>query len=570
LCLKSRAIGILFYRDHGLAGLRSILSATAWVKPWTESWDLKSMLSHAWRAALFYAFLSNALFLMGCTKVGPDFLRPEAAVSPNWMEAGDPRVKSGSSEYRDWWRVFDDPALNGLIDRAYRENLSLRIAGLRVLEARAQLGIVRGELYPQSQQAFGSLEYNRSSAHGAQSAFTHNLSYWQSEIGLSISWEVDFWGKFRRAVDSANANWLASVADYDSALVSLTADVASSHISLRTIEKQLDIARRNVETQEESLKLAEARLKYGSASELDVAQAKTVLNNTLASVPALEILLRQTRNALCILLGMAPNDLANLLEGPSKIPSPPPEVVVGIPADLLKRRPDIRSAEYQAEAQSALIGVAKADLYPALSLSGVFGFLSSDIAPSQLSDVFQWKSRDILAGPAVRWDILNYGQITNNVRVQDTRFQQSLVAYQNTVLQAQQEVENSLSAFLRAQERADFLAKSAAAARRSVDLALLQYQEGVRDFTTVLTAQQTLLAEQDNLVTTLGNISLSLVGVYRALGGGWQIREGNDLVPPETKEAMMKRTNWGNLLAPAVYMPPAAEIPESLIRPPDW
>ena len=165
---------------------------------------------------------------------------------------------------------------------------------------------------------------------------------------------------------------------------------------------------------------------------------------------------------------------------------------------------------------------------------------------------------------------LNYGQITNAIRVQDARFQQLLVSYQNTVLLAQQEVENALSAFLRSQERADFLAKSAAAARRSVDLALLQYQEGVRDFTTVLTAQQALLAEQDKLVTTLGNVSLSLVGVYRALGGGWQIREGNDLVPPETKEAMMKRTNWGNLFAPAVYMPPVAEIPESLIRPPDW
>jgi NodT family efflux transporter outer membrane factor (OMF) lipoprotein len=528
------------------------------------------MRSNAWLATLLYALLSNALFLMGCVKVGPDFLRPEAVVAQNWQEAEYPGVNNAPAEYRNWWQAFGDPVLDQMIDQAYRENLPLRIAGLRVLEARAQLGIAVGELYPQSQQAFGSLEYNRTSARAPQSASDQYLKFRQSEIGLSVSWEIDFWGKFRRAIDSANANWLASVADYDNALVSLTADVANSYISLRTIEKQLDIARQNVETQKESLKIAEARFKYGSVSELDVEQARTVLNNTIASVPALETQLRQTQNALSILLGMAPNNLADLLDGPSDIPSPPPQVAVGIPADLLRRRPDIRAAEHRAELQCALIGVARAELYPAFSLSGVFGFLSSDVPPFQLSDMFQWKSREIRAGPVVHWSILNYGQITNNVRVQDARFQQLLVAYQNTVLQAQQEVENSLSAFLKAQERADFLAKSAAAAKRSIDLAVLQYQEGVKDFTTVLTAQQALLAEQDNLASTLGNISLSLVGVYRALGGGWQIREGNDPVPPEFKEVMGKRVNWGNLLAPAAYMPPVAEIPESLIHPPDW
>jgi NodT family efflux transporter outer membrane factor (OMF) lipoprotein len=529
------------------------------------------MRSNGWLAALSCVLFFSAFFLVGCAKVGPDFLRPEATVSPDWMEVEDARVKRGSeAEYRDWWQVFDDPVLNGLIDQAYRENLPLRIAGLRVLEARAQLGIAVGELYPQSQQAFGSLEYNWTSARAPQSVFNQNLKSWQSEIGLSASWEIDFWGKFGRAIDSANANWLASIADYDNALVSLMADVANSYISLRTIEKRLDIARRNVETQEGSLKIAEARFRYGSAGELDVEQARTVLNNTLASVPALEAQLRQTKNALSILLGMAPNNLANLLSGPSNISSPPPEVAVGIPADLLRRRPDIRAAEHRAELQCALIGVAKAELYPAFSLSGVFGFLSSDVGAFQLSDMFQWKSRDILAGPAVRWNIFNYGQITNNIRVQDARFQQSLVAYQNTVLKAQQEVEDALVAFLRALERADLLAKSSVAAKRSFDLAVLQYQEGVKDFTTVLTAQQALLAEQDNLAATLGSISLSLVGVYRALGGGWQIREGNDPVPREMKEVMAKRTNWGTLLAPASYMPPVAGIPESLIHPPDW
>jgi NodT family efflux transporter outer membrane factor (OMF) lipoprotein len=303
---------------------------------------------------------------------------------------------------------------------------------------------------------------------------------------------------------------------------------------------------------------------------LDVEQAKTTLNNTLASIPTLEAQLRQAKNALSILLGLPPSNLADILADASEIPEPPPQVVLGIPADLLRRRPDIRSAEYQATAQSAQIGVAKADLYPAFSLTGTFGFLSSDVGNFKLSDMFQWKSRTVQAGPSFQWNIFNYGRIKNNVRVQDARFEQLLVAYQNAVLKAQQEAEDNLVAFLRAQERAEFLAKSATAAKRSLDLAVLQYREGVKDFTTVLTAQQALLNEQDNLATTLGNISSNLVGVYRALGGGWEIREGKELVPPEIREEMAKRTHWGKLLAPISYVPPESGQPESFIRLPDW
>ena len=528
------------------------------------------MRNNARLVALCYALFSSTLFLTGCTKVGPDFHRPEPVVAREWLEAEDPKVKSEPVEYRDWWQAFSDPVLDRLIDLAYRENLPLRIAGLRVLEARAQLGIAVGELYPQSQQAFGFLEYNRISPGASQSVSNPSQKFWQSEIGLSASWEIDFWGKFRRAIESDHAGWLASVADYDSALVSLTADVASSYIFLRTIEKRIDIARRNAEIQKESLRIAEARFKYGSVSELDVEQAKTVLNSSLASIPALETQLQQTKNVLSIQLGMAPNPLANLLAEAAGIPAPPSQVAVGIPAQLLRRRPDIRAAEYRAEAQCALIGVAKAELYPAISLTGVFGFVSSDAGGSHLSDMFQWKSRTILAGPVVRWNILNYGQITNNVRVQDARFQQLLVGFQSIVLQAQQEVEDALIAFLKAQDRAEYLARSAEAAKRSLEIAILQYQQGTKDFTTVLSAQQALLNEQDSLATTLGDISRNLVGVYRALGGGWQIREGEELVPQGVLEAMAKRTNWGNLLAPAVYMPPAAESSESGLRPPDW
>jgi NodT family efflux transporter outer membrane factor (OMF) lipoprotein len=509
------------------------------------------------------------ILLSGCVKIGPNFIRPKAAVSPNWLDAGDKRVKSEPAEYRNWWQLLNDPVLDRLIDRAYRENLSLRIAGVRVLEARAQLGIAVGGLFPQTQQAIGSFQYNRTSEYAPNFA-SSLLNYRQSEIGLLASWELDFWGKFRRAIESADASLLATVADYDNTLVSLTADVANSYILIRTVEKRLGIAHENVETQKESLKIAEARFKYGTVSQLDVEQAKTVLNDTLASIPGLETQLRQAKNALSVLLGLPPSLLMDELAGASEIPVSPPQVVVGIPTDLLRRRPDIRSVELRAVAQCAQIGVAKADLYPAFSLSGTFGFLSSDVGKFNLSDMFLWKSRTAQAGPSVQWNILNYGRITNNVRVQDARFQELLITYQNAVLTAQQEVENNLTAFLRAQERAEFLAQSVTAAKRSLDLAVRQYREGAKDFTTVLVTQQALLNEQDNLATTLGNVSSSLVGIYRALGGGWEIRGGKDLVPPEIKMEMAKRTNWGKLLAPASYNPPVSEEPKSSIRFPDW
>jgi NodT family efflux transporter outer membrane factor (OMF) lipoprotein len=518
----------------------------------------------------YVILLVPILLACGCIKLGPNFARPRVRVSQAWMDAGDQRVKTERAEYRNWWQAFNDPVLDRLIGRAYKENLTLRVAGVRVLEARAQLGIAVGELYPQAQQAFGSVVYNRVSANSPQTGSGSGVSFWQSEIGLLASWELDFWGKFRRAIESADASWRATVADYDNALVSLTADVANSYILITTLEKRLGIARQNVETQKESLKVAEARFHYGTTSQLDVEQAKTVLNNTLASIPILETQLRQAKNALSVLLGLPPSHLADILGGASEIPVSPPQVVVGIPADLLRRRPDIRSAEHQAAAQCALIGVAKGDLYPAFSLTGTFGFLSSDVGTFKLSDMFDWKSRTAQAGPSVTWNILNYGRIMNNVRVQDARFEQLLITYQSTVLKAQQEVEDALVAFLKAQEQADFFAQSVAAAKRSLDLAVLQYREGTKDFTTVLVAEQALLTEQNNLALTLGSISANLVGVYRALGGGWEIREGKELIPSDIRETMAERTHWGKLLAPASYNLPAPEEPKSTIRLPDW
>lgn len=507
-------------------------------------WDIKRL-----------GFYPVLLLLSGCM-VGPDYVPPVTETAKQWLEAEDRRLKTTSGNDRQWWKTFKDPTLDRLIDRAYRDNLTIRMAGVRVLEARAQLGVAIGDLYPQNQQLTGSLSKIHLSQHASQAAFSHIFDYAQSQLGLTASWEIDFWGKFRRAIESADAGFQAALADYNNALVSLTADVAHAYITIRTLEKRLSIARQNLDTQKETLHIAKIRYNGGTTSERDVEQARTVLANTQASIPTLEIGLRRQRNALAVLLGMPPGRIGELLTATAQIPAPPAQVAVGIPAELLRRRPDVRRAEWQAVAQSAGIGATKADLYPAISLTGTFGVLSTDVGSFSLGDVFLWKSRTANFGPALQWNIFNYGQITNQVRVQDARLQALLISYQNTVLTAQREVEDSLVAFLRSQERAQALADSTAAAQRSLDLATLQYRQGITDFTTVLTAQQALLSEQDDLAGTLGDISTNLVGVYRALGGGWQVREGQDVVPDAIKAQMALRTDWGGLLTPAAQSSP--------------
>jgi NodT family efflux transporter outer membrane factor (OMF) lipoprotein len=373
-------------------------------------------------------------------------------------------------------------------------------------------------------------------------------SFWVTQFGLGASWELDLWGKFRRAIEGADASLMASVADYDDALVSLATQVASAYVNIRTYEERLRIARENAGIQRESLRLADVRFRNGETSETDVEQARSEYAQTRSQIPQLEIGLRQNQHALSVLLGMPPSDLQDRLGPGGPIPAAPAEVAIGIPADLLRRRPDIRAAEEQAAAQSALIGATKADLYPAFSLSGTFGFLSTDIGGADLSDAFDWKSRVVSFGPAVVWNVLNYGQITNQVRAQDAAFQQAVLSYQNTVLQAQQEVEDALASFLGAQASVALLAEAVAAARRSVDLATIEYREGATDYTTVLTAQQNLLEQQDQLAVTQGSVAQGLISLYRALGGGWQARAGEAFVRADIKDAMAERTDWGGLL----------------------
>ena len=528
------------------------------------------------RRSLAVGTLGLLLLMAGCTKVGPDFVKPDAPIADGWSEVGEMQLNATQTDHASWWRSFDDTVLDQLVDEAYNQNLTLQIAGLRIIEARAQLGLAVGSAWPQQQQATVDALYSTPSDNTAGSVALEDT--WNYNTGVNIAWEIDFWGKFRRGIESADAALLASIADYDTVLISLTADVADVYVIIRTFEERLAIARENVKIQERSLNIADVRFRNGATTELDVQQAKTLLFSTQATIPVLEAGLRQGENALSILLGKPPGQIRQTLGAAGQIPAPPTEVAVGIPADLLRRRPDVRGAELQAAAQSALIGVAKADFYPSVALLGSIGLAatqSSNTTASGTSGISEWFTGDSLTftgGPAVTWNIFNYGQISNNVRTQDARLQQLLVNYQNVVLRAAQEVEDSTVGFVRSQEQARYLTESVTAALRSVDLAVIQYRDGAVDYTRVLNTQQSLIGQQDQSTIVRGDIARNLVSMYRALGGGWQLREGNDFVPASTKEVMEERTNWGDILTPDkedTAVPPRT-TPDDRYRRPDW
>jgi NodT family efflux transporter outer membrane factor (OMF) lipoprotein len=476
------------------------------------------------------------LCLCGCTspgeyirngfKVGPNYQTPPAAVAPDWIDAADQRVRREGDDLSKWWAVFNDPVLNRLIDDTYRQNLTLRQARQRVLEARAQLGIAVGNLFPQQQSLNGSLTQTALSAEDANVhvvspfgpvSLQRFYSQWSLPIG-ALSWEIDFWGRFRRAVEADTALLDASVANYQDVLVTLFGDVAASYVAVRTLEKQIEYTRTNADLQRQTLKIVEARFKAGTVTGVDLRQARSTLAQTESQIPELEILLRQTQNRLCTLLGIPPEDLAVKL-GPAPIPTAPPEVAVGIPADLLRRRPDVRRAERLAAAQSAEIGIAEADFYPAIFINGTIGY-----SAQQFKDLWRSSAFTGSVGPSFHWNILNYGRILNGVRLERAKFEEAVANYQETVLKANQEVEDGLVTFLKAQQRARFLNVSVDEALEAVKLVLVQYEKGTVDFTRVTQLQLTLVQQQDDLAQAQGEIARGLVQVYKGLGGGWEYR----------------------------------------------
>ena len=462
-------------------------------------------------------------------RVGPDYGRPAAPVADEWIDSTNDRVTTEPAQDRDWWSVFHDPVLDRLITAAYAQNISLREAGFRVVEARELRAVITGNFFPQTQDVFGDYAKSQRSAQTATfrrsssqvdsgNVGLRSLANWR--FGATMAWELDFWGRFRRAIEAADARLDSSIENYDDVLVLLIAEVASTYVDIRTVDQRLAFALGNAEMQAESARIAEARLRVVAIdSELDAPQAKSNLARTLAAIEALKIVRRQNANRLCVLLGMPPQDVEQLLEGSKPVPAAPEQVAVGVPAELLRRRPDVRRAERLAAAMCAEIGVAQSNLYPHISINGTMS-----LEAAQFENVFRGNAFSGTIGPGFRWNVLNYGRLLHTVRVQDARFQQQVAAYQQTVLRAHEEAENAIIAFITYHEQLKLLEQSVTEAEEAVRVAQAKYRAGRIDFNRVFTVEQLLVTQQDQLATGQGNLANSLIELYRALGGGWQVR----------------------------------------------
>ena len=492
-----------------------------------------------------------ATALVACAPVGPDFVRPDVPLNPAWLDAELEQFNSDPADLTAWWKTLEDPVLDRLIQLAYRQNNALKIAGLRVLESQARLNIAVGGRYPQVQVGVGDVTAIGTSKSSANSG-SRDLSFLQYNLATTLSWEMDFWGRFRRGIEAADASLLASIADYDDLLVLLTAQVADVYTIIRATEEQLRLAHDSVAIQQRSYDIVQVLYRNGDSSELDALQAQTLLLSTQTVIPGLEATLQQTKYALSVILGMVPADTEELLQGEGTLPVVPEQIVVGFPADLLRQRPDVRRAEMLALTQNALVGVAEASLYPSFNLNGTLGISATDNTTSSntgrngIGELFDSDSITYAAGASFVWPFFNYGRIKNNVRVEDARLQQALIAYQETVIQAARETENALTfhASTRAQDL--ILSEGVDVARRSADLSMLRYQEGFADYQRVLNAQQSLFSQQQRYAANRGDIVRSLIAIYKSLGGGWQANRA--FIDEQTRQQMEERTDWGELL----------------------
>ena len=454
------------------------------------------------------------LFVFGCM-VGPNYYTPDIPLPGSWNEELHGGITEDKTELANWWSAFDDATLDSLIERASQGNLGLQEAYARIQEARAQRGVVKAPLFPDIDAAT-SYQRNRSSGNslGLMDVDQDDLDFYSG--GFDAVWEVDLFGRIRRSIEAADADLQASAEDYRDILVTLYADVARNYIEVRSFQTRLMIAENNIKAQRQSLQLAKDRVEAGVSPSLDVAQATTNLADTESGVPGLQIGLKRALNRLAVLLGEHPGTLDEELGVSTSTPAPPKGITIGIPADLIRQRPDIRRAEWQLAAQTARVGIATADLYPALSLSGNFSFDAS-----QFSDVFDWRSRTYGIGPSLRWNIFDAGKIRNNIRVEDARTEQSLIRYESTVLNALEDVENSLISYIQEQFQQESLKRASEAAEKSVYFSKILYKEGETDFQNVLDAQRSLLSFQSRLAESEGNVAINLISLYKALGGGW-------------------------------------------------
>lgn len=543
-------------------------------------------------------WLLAALLFAGCA-IGPNFKPAETALTEKWMAAGQKQISGNPVDPIQWWTVFHDPALERLVAQAQRQNLALQAAALRIVQARvAKSGAVWTEfplilgpsasytelhysknIKPDVEIKKGSFEVIRNGRRVREPrrdrillprpdanaprieitrpeiSITDEVQIYQA--GFDALWELDVWGKKRRLIEAANANLKATIADYDGVLVSLTAEVAATYIEIRTLEERLEATREDITVLERFLAAAQDRAHEGEVTNLDMRMARTLLADTQASIPTLESELTVNENALCVLLAMPPQDLSRMLDGPRRIPTPPAEVAVGVPADLLRRRPDVRMAEYEAWAHCARIGVAKGELLPSFSLFGALGFASS-----HTGNFFNHDSFRSIWGGGINWNPIIYPLTIEPVRWQDAKYQEAIAEYKDTVLRAAAEVENAGVRFLGDQDRLKALDESAENARLAAADALKQYQMRTMPYPGTVEALQYLVSQQDRAIQTRGDVALNLVALYKALGGGWQLSRDQPLLPEDVRQQMKKRTDWWSFTGPSEISPKEFKKPE--------
>ncbi len=456
--------------------------------------------------------------MVGC-KVGPDYTTPETRVPKQWSEPLTGGETSRDASLAEWWKALHDPELDSLVARALNANLDLRIAQARLREARALRGLAGADLGP-SLDASGMVAREKQSANqpilGDTLPAGTPLTSDVYQAGFDASWEVDFFGGNRRGVEAADAALAAAGYSLADAQVSLVAEVARNYVTARGYQQRLAIAQENLAAQRDIVTLAKSRYQQGFTSSLEPEQAATVLAQTESQVPTLEAGLQVAVHHLGVLLGRNPGDLREELTAAAAIPTVPPEVPTGLPADLVRRRPDIRVAERRLAEATARIGVAKADLYPRFSLTGSFGWESA-----QSVSLFSPASTAWSLGPTFRWPIFDMSRVRANIRVQDARQEQALASYQKAVLTGFEDVENTLVIYAKEQSRNVPLREAVVSSSRALDVARQQYASGLTSFINVLDAERTVYQAQDNLVQSDQTVAQDLIALCKALGGGW-------------------------------------------------
>lgn len=466
---------------------------------------------------VFSAVVITILFLIGGCVLGPDYKPVSKDMPLQWGQSLSEEMTSEPNLPVRWWELLNDPTLNQLIRQARASNPTLEAAEWRIQEVRATRDYVLGRYYP-SLDAVGSYSRVRNSDYGLArpQAGDSNKANSLYSAGFDASWELYLFGQFRRAVESAQASFEAEIENYHAILISLYAEVASNYVDLRTTQARIQFARENIELQKQTLKLAQSRFHAGLVPELDIEQARLNLTNTESVIPSLLSREQADSHRLCVLTGLNPGELSEQLSDLQPVPQLNTTAAIILPAQLLRQRPDIRRAERQLAAQTANIGLAQGDLYPSFTLSGSIALQATDF-----SDLTRDRSETYSFGPRFQWAIFDADRIKNNIRIQETRTKQLYYQYQETVLTAQEEVENAITGYVQEKRRNISLAQSVDSAKRSAVLVEILYKSGLTDFQNVLVTQRSLSAQQDSLAESQGQMAQNLIRLYKALGGGW-------------------------------------------------